>query len=151
MANNIDEFNTNETSEGAKTPVSKEKLKEYGKKAYAPLLNVVTKYQDEFTPYLNALVKGLQSGADSLCAENATDVEKYVGNVFKEANEGLKVAIQKLDEKDIKSLSTYLSEMAAKKPSLMFSTSYVTGLFFGRLGRHIIAHSRSVKERQSLH
>lgn len=140
---NYNENNINEESAtGANGPVSVEKLKDYGKKAYGPLLNVVHKYQDEFTPYLNALSKGLQGGVDSLSKENATEPEKYVSQFFREAADGLNEASKKLESKDPGELTSYLSNLAEKKPSIMFSTSYIAGLFFGRLARHVINKQR---------
>ena len=133
------------TEEGTKGPISATKLKEYGKKAYGPLVNVVFKYQDEITPYLNALSKGLEAGGDALNEENSSEQEKYVSRFFREASNGLKEACEKLESKDISALTNYLSDLADKKPSIMFSTSYVAGLFFGRLGRHM-ARSKGKSE-----
>ncbi|MCM2349016.1 MAG: hypothetical protein NDI69_03280 [Bacteriovoracaceae bacterium] len=135
-------INTNENTkfaeaEGANGPVSVSKLKEYGKKAYLPIVDVVYKYQDEFTPYLNALVKGLQGGVEKLNAENATEAEKYVSQFFREASDGLDQARQKLESKDVNAITNFLHEQTEKRPGIMFSTSYIAGLFFGRLGRHI--------------
>lgn len=135
--------NQTETQSGANGPVSVAKLKEYGKKAYTPLINVVSKYQDEFTPYLNALTKGLQGGVDCLEKESATEAERYVARFFKEAADGLRMAEEKLQSKDVNALSNYLSDFATRKPSVMFGSSYVVGLFFGRLSRHIINSRKS--------
>jgi len=141
---NYNESNINEeSSQGANGPVSVGKLKEYGKKAYAPLLNVVHKYQDEFTPYLDALSKGLQGGVDTLNKENSTEAERYVSQFFREAADGLGEACNKLKAKDINELSTYLSDLGEKRPSIMFSTSYIAGIFFGRLARHVISRQRN--------
>jgi hypothetical protein len=134
------EINGNSESDelaGTFRPITVTKLKEYGKKAYGPLLNVVFKYQDEFTPYLNALSKGLQGGAEALEQASASEPERYVARFFREASKGLKVACEKLEAKDINALTKFLTEQGEQRPSLMFSTSYVAGLFFGRLGRHI--------------
>lgn len=142
--NNFEDNNElNESSGGGKNPISVSRLKEYGKKAYAPLINVVYKYQDEFTPYLNALAKGLQGGVDALNKEESSEAEKYVSQFFQEASNGLNEACQKLESKDAKAFSDYLSDIADKKPSIMFSTSYIAGLFFGRLGRHIASNKDS--------
>lgn len=122
---------------GAKSPISITKLKEYGTKAYQPLINVVYKYQDEFTPYLTALAKGLEGGKESLSREGASEAEQYVAQFFQQAADGLNQACQKLESKDINALTTFLTEQAEQRPSVMFSTSYIAGLFFGRLGRHI--------------
>lgn len=131
---------TSESAGGGKNPLSVSRMKEYGKKAYAPLINVVYKYQDEFTPYLNALAKGLQGGVEALNKENSSEAEKYVSRFFQEASDGLNEACQKLESRDVKAFSNYLSEVADKRPSIMFSTSYLAGLFFGRLGRHIASN-----------
>lgn len=145
----LNENTSGKDSGGASSPVSVTKLKEYGKKAYVPLLKVVSKYQDEFTPYLNALTKGFQGGADSLQQENAAEPERYVAQFFKEAANGLRTACEKLESKDMNALSNFISEQADKRPSVMFSTSYIAGLFFGRLGRHVTrmnGNSNSVNE-----
>lgn len=139
----LNENTSSDESGGATSPVSVTKLKEYGKKAYVPLLNVVYKYQDEFTPYLNALTKGFQGGVETLQKENASEPERYVAQFFKEAADGLKMACEKLESKDINALSSFISEQAVKRPSVMFSTSYIAGLFFGRLGRHVTRKSSS--------
>lgn len=138
---------TNETNEpngenaGAKSPISVTKLKEYGMKAYRPLVDVVFKYQDEFTPYLTALAKGLQGGKESLSREGSTEAEQYVSQFFQQAADGLTQACQKLESKDVNGITTFLSEQAEQRPSVMFGTSYIAGIFFGRLGRHIARKS----------
>lgn len=134
---NINENDNSDQAKGANGPVSVAKLKEYGKQAYAPIVNVLYKYQDEFTPYLGALVKGLQGGAESLNREGSSEAEKYVSQFFTEAADGLGQASEKLDSKDINSITSFLSEQAERRPSVMFSTSYVAGIILGRLGRHI--------------
>lgn len=144
MINNNESILNEESSKGAIGPVSVDKLKEYGKKSYAPLLNVVFKYQDEFTPYLEALAKGLRGGVDSLNQENSSEAEKYVSQLLGEAADGIGQASSKLKTKNINDLTGYLTELAERRPSLMFSTSYIAGVFFGRLSRHVINKQKSV-------
>lgn len=127
----------NEENVGSNSPITIDKLKEYGLKAYKPLVDVVYKYQDEFTPYLTALAKGFEGGRETLTREGASEAERYVGQFFQQAADGLNQACQKLESKDVNALATFLSEQAEQRPSVMFSTSYVAGIFFGRLGRHI--------------
>lgn len=147
MINNNENMNFEDSGQGAKGPISSGKLKEYGKQAYGPLINVVHKYQDEFTPYLNALAKGLQGGVDALNKEGASDADKYVSQFFREASDGIREACQKVESKDVKDLTNYLTNLADKKPSIMFSTSYIAGLFFGRLGRHVLSKQKDkIKE-----
>lgn len=136
MDMNDENLNT-EMDTGAKSPISVTKLKEYGIKAYRPLIDVVYKYQDEFTPYLTALAKGLEGGKESLSREGSSEAEQYVAQFFQQAADGLNQACQKLESKDVNALTSFLSEQAEQRPSVMFSTSYIAGIFFGRLGRHI--------------
>lgn len=134
---NSPEKNDHEQFHGTNNPISTVKLKEYGKKAFTPLVDVVFKYQDEFTPYFNALIKGLEGGAQRLSAEGSSDAEKYVSHLFSEAGKGLSQVSQKIDSKDINGITVFLQEQMQKSPSVMFSASYVVGILFGRLGRHI--------------
>ncbi len=137
---------------GENRPVSITKLKEYGMKAYGPIIDVVYKYQDEFTPYFNALIKGLQGGVERLNGEGANEAEKYVSRFFQEASQSLEGISQKLSSKDINSIKEFLQEQGRARPSIMFSSSYVAGLLFGRLGRHIIGHkSASATQDEAIH
>lgn len=135
-----DEFFNSGTQTGStdKSSMASQKLKEYGKGAYGPLMNVLHKYQDEFTPYLETLAKGLNGGAEALSTENSTDVEKYVSQFFRDSASGINEACTKLKASDFSQFSTYVSDLVDKKPSIMFSASYVAGIFFGRLGKHLI-------------
>jgi hypothetical protein len=147
---NINESNNIDTKQdGANGPISVTKLKDYGKQAYRPLIDVVYKYQDEFTPYLRALTKGLQEGANALSKDASNGPENYVSQFFNEAAEGLKLACEKLEAKNVKELHSFLSEQADKRPGVMFGTSYIAGMFFGRLSRHVLK-SRS-KQDESIH
>jgi hypothetical protein len=142
-----EERDSNQFGQGAHGPLSTERLKEYGIKAYVPLLKVVTKYQDEFTLYLSALSKGLRGGAEVLSQQGASDEERFVSSFFKEAVSGLDQATEKISGKDPHALSAYLSDFAARKPSLMFSTSYLAGIFIGRLGRHLVTKAKDHPEK----
>jgi hypothetical protein len=110
-----------------------------------PLLAVVYKYQDDFIPYLTALAKGLESGASTLNREESSEAERYVSHALQDASDGLNQACEKLESRDMNALSTFLSSVAAKNPSIMFSTSYIAGVIFGRLGRHI-AHQKMMTD-----
>lgn len=120
-------------------------LKEYGTKAYAPLVEVVHKYQDDIIPYMSAITKGLQGGAQALSDESASAPEKMVAGWFKEASHGLKEASSKIETGNLNDIMSFIEEQAKKQPSLMFSASYVAGLFFGRIGKHI-GHKEAEKK-----
>lgn len=149
---NINEIkNTDHNQDGANGPMSVTKLKDYGKKAYRPLIEVVYKYQDEFTPYLRALTRGLREGANSLKQESSNNAEKYVSQFFDEAAEGLQLACEKLEAKDVNELTSFISEQADKRPGVMFGTSYITGIFFGRLSRHALKSKNTEVQDESIH
>jgi hypothetical protein len=133
-------------STGANGPISVDKLKEYRKKAYAPLLDVVMKYQNEFTPYLQALNKGLQGGYKSLSQESSSEAEKYVAHFFQEAADACQVACDKIVAKDLDALTEFLGQQAEKRPGVMFGTSYIAGVLFGRLGRHLASSQDNVPQ-----
>ena len=130
-------FNEASVSGSIKNNMPMDKLKEYGKQAYAPLIKVVHKYQGEITPYISALAKGLQGGVDALSGDSASEADRFVAGWFREASEGLSQARTKLESKDINQLVSFIETQAKDRPSLMFTSSYLTGLFFGRIGRHI--------------
>jgi hypothetical protein len=138
--------NSNGPSNGANGPLSANKLKEYGKKAYAPLVDLVFNYQDEFTPYLQALNKGLQAGYKTLSQESSTEAEKYVGHFFQEAADACQIACDKIEAKDFEALTQFVSQQSEKRPGVMFGTSYIAGLIFGRLGRHLASSKETVPQ-----
>lgn len=125
--------------------ISTQKLKDYGREAYVPFFNVVTKYQDEFIPYLNALSKGLQGSVDTLRKEGATEEEQYVSRFFEEASVSIRSACEKFQAKDMDSINSFVSDLGTKKPGILFGASYIAGLFFGRLGRHVANQRKTEK------
>lgn len=129
-----DENQTNRPHE----PTDRKRVKEYGKKISAPLLDVFLKYQDEFTPFLEALAEGLEAGAMRLRKEQLTEPQKYVSTLLEEASVGIREAGRRLQTRDVSELSRFLSTLAEKNPSLMFGISYGAGIFIGRLSRHLI-------------
>lgn len=154
------------------SPIGKTKLKQYGKKSLAPLVDLLHRYKDQINPYMEALDKGLQgacssfnSSADnsvnssinsSISTPNASrimnakpqsnEAEKVVSGWFREASDWFQGARDKMSTEDPKDLLNYLEEQAKRSPGLMFATSYVAGLVFGRLGRHI----GRIKARESM-
>jgi len=145
MSNNSNSPDTNQnSSEGTSplnpksknSPIGKTKLKQYGKKSLAPLVDLLHKYKDQVNPYVESINKGLQ-GASSSLAESTTDSDRAVYGWFNDATNWFNGARDKLNNEDPKELLNYLEEQAKERPGLMFATSYVTGLVFGRLGRHM--------------
>lgn len=124
---------------------SRNKIQEYGTKSLGPFVDILTKYEDLVTPYVDALVQGLQGGAESLRRENQNQAEKYVSNFFSQASSNLKEMKEKLQEKDVRSIQDTLSSLSNEKPSFLFATSYLAGVFFGRLGKHLASGSSPVK------
>ena len=140
------------------------KIRDYGKKSLAPMIDLVSKYKGDITPYFSAIGKGLQGAVTALegnsgmnsgmssgmssdsassmntsssSSESSSQADQVVAGWFRDANGWFTGAQEKISSGNAKDLLTYLEAEAAKSPGLMFSTSYVVGLFFGRLGRHL--------------
>ncbi|HXH74877.1 MAG TPA: hypothetical protein VNJ08_07920 [Bacteriovoracaceae bacterium] len=160
----------NEGSLDGESKLSVGKLKSYGKKSLSPLVELVHKYQDEITPYFDAISKGLQGGVDSLSRTSSgsstssisdtstgetasfvsgvstsngssdssgTEAERVVAGWFREAADGLNEARTKLQSSNTQDMIDYIEVQARNHPGFMFSSSYLAGLFFGRIGKHI--------------
>jgi hypothetical protein len=112
------------------------RFKEYGKKSLAPLTNLLHKYKSEVDPYFSAIAKGFD-GAVSVLANEPSDADRTVSRWFQEASTWLGNAKEKFQSADAKELLQYLEEETRKHPGLMFSSSYIAGMAFGRLGRHL--------------
>jgi hypothetical protein len=135
---NMNENPSARTGQGANGPVSRDKLKDYGKKAYQPFIEILGRYQDEFTPYFEALATGLEAGAQKLTGEGAKSQEQYVANFFRESANVLNSACQSLRSKDYRALKEFIDEASKKNPSLIFSASYLMGMFFGKVGLQLV-------------
>lgn len=165
MMNNTENYEFDQNSSEANVPLDEaqgdlqqmkgslpiNKLKEYGKQAYAPLVQVVHKYQDEISPFISAMTRGLQGGVEALNGENASEADKLVAGWFREAADGLTEAQNKISSSDINEMVNFIEGQARKRPSFMFTSSYLTGLFFGRIGKHIGRKALSKKADQGLH
>jgi hypothetical protein len=114
--------------------ISMEKLRGYGLKSLSPFVDLLHKYQDELLPYIEAVEKGLQSGADSLAGSEGPS--SVVSGWFKEAAGSIQEARSKISSQNASDFIDYIDAQSGKHPSLMFSASYLAGLFFGKVGRH---------------
>jgi hypothetical protein len=120
-----------------------DKLKGYGMKSLSPFVDLVHKYQDEINPYFDAVSKGLRSGLDGLQAEDSTEADKVVAGWFTDAADWFGGVRGKLAHPDPQEIYRYLETQARRSPGMMFTTSYLAGVFFGRIGRHIGRHRPS--------
>ena len=152
MINNTNNFEDNSFNSEANVPfdearasstdkirdkVPVEKLKDYGKKGLGPFIDVLHKYQGEFSPYFTSLTKGLRGGADALNEDNSSDAQRQVSRWFREAADLFSQAQEKLQSKDRNEIMNFFEEQSRQKPGFMFSSSYIAGLFFGRFGRQV--------------
>ena len=126
----------------------KNKFKEYGKKSLAPMADLAYKYKADIGPYMSAIGKGLQAAVDSFSqslAESGVDkgasqnneAEKLVSGFFRDTQNWFNRVQQNLESKNSGDLLTFLEGQGRLRPIIMFSSSYVVGLLFGRLGRHM--------------
>jgi hypothetical protein len=124
------------------------KFKEYGKKSLAPMADLAYKYKGDINPYMTAIGKGLQAAVDSFnqsLAESGVDqgasqnneAEKLVSGFFRDTQDWFNRVQQNLESKNSGDLLTFLESQGRLRPIIMFSSSYVVGLLFGRLGRHM--------------
>lgn len=113
------------------------KYKEYGKKSLAPLIDLVHRYKGDVNPYVESIGRALAAASDSLAA-NQTEADKTVAGWFNDARNWFDGVKAKLESKSPSDLLNYLEAEAKNKPGVMFATSYMVGLVFGRLGRHAV-------------
>lgn len=113
------------------------RYKEYGKKSLAPLIDLVHRYKGDVNPYVEAIGRAMRAASESLAA-NQTEADKTVAGWFNEAQNWFEGVKGKLESKNPSDLLNYLEAEAKNKPGVMFATSYMVGLVFGRLGRHAV-------------
>lgn len=120
------------------------KVKEYGKEALLPFVDLLVKYQEALLPYLRFLSQGLHAGGDNLSAERSpSQVHAIrVAEYFLEASKGIDELIRILEKKDIDEMRRILTGLGNQRPGLAFSASYVAGLFVGRLFKHIVGEKK---------
>ncbi len=167
MINNNSPLENNESNSDTNLPLNEanesntgSKFRDYGKKSLAPLIDLVSKYKGDINPYFAAIGKGLSGAVSALEGNSATSTEmnsegmagmsgvsgssasgseadRVVAGWFRDASNWFTGAQSKIESGNGRELLSYIEAEAAKRPGLMFSTSYVVGLFFGRLGRHL--------------
>ncbi|WP_408095511.1 hypothetical protein ACJVC5_10755 [Peredibacter sp. HCB2-198] len=140
MANNNNAFSGDEVSQGADLPQqSTSQVREYGKKSLAPFVDLIHQYRNDIGPYLSALGKGLQAACDSFQeSEQMPEADRVVSGWFTELNRWFVGAREKINSGDEKDFLRFLEEEAREHPAAMFSSSYIAGMLFGRMGRHMV-------------
>lgn len=132
-----DDFTLGETLHEGSNP----KIKEYGQKSIAPIVDLLLQYQGELNPYLSAIEKGLAGAKSALSGGTATDpnakIEQTVSGWVQSASELVGGVRSHLSNSNGPELLEYLEAEATKRPGLLFATSYAAGLLLGRLGRHM--------------
>lgn len=121
------------------------KLKSYGTKGMAPLLELVHNYQDEITPFIDALSRGLTAGAAAL--KEGEGANPVVSGWFSEASSAITNMRGKLSSGNAQDFIAAIEDYGRRYPGVIFSSSYLAGLFLGRVGRHI--GRKAVSEKQS--
>lgn len=143
MANNNNAFSGDELSQEGNLPQAESpassKLKDYGQKSLSPFVDLVRRYRGDIGPYISALSKGLQAACDSFEGpQQKSEPERVVSGWFREVNNWFTGAREKIETSDEKDFLRFLENEARERPAVMFSSSYIAGLLFGRMGRHMI-------------
>lgn len=121
-------------------------VKDLGRKSLGPLVGVLSRHKGDFSPYLDALTKALQSGAQSLQNDQSTDAEKFIAQYFTEGATWLGQWKEKLHFNSAEEFMSLLEEEGKKRPAILFGASYFAGLILGRFGRHLGKTMRSSSE-----
>ena len=112
-------------------------VKELGKKGLGPLVRVLTKHKNDFSPYFDALTKALKSGADALQNDQSTHADKFISQYFTDGADWISQWKDKLSTNTPDQFMQFLEEEGRKKPAVLFGASYFTGIILGRFGRHL--------------
>ncbi len=112
-------------------------IKDLGRKSLEPLVGVLSRHKGDFSPYLDALTKALQSGAQSLQGDQSSEAEKYIAQYFTEGADWLGQWKNKLHVNSPDEFMSLLEEEGKKRPAILFGASYFAGLILGRFGRHL--------------
>lgn len=134
-----DEFENELQGRGAKNPISREKLKEYSKEAFTPVINLLFKYQDRLTPYLNSITKGLEFASKELQSNESSREDRFIGTYFSRAGDWMKKIGSHLEERDLDKLNRFIKEQSETRPGVAFGSSYLFGFVFTRLIRHSLS------------
>ena len=149
MDNNNSDFNlsgdanleangpTNEAEQSIGSTDKMSMMKDFGRKGLGPILEVFTKHQGDLNPYVQSIDKAFSAAITALNAEGATEADRTIGSWVTQASTWMMSASDKLKSTNPKDLLNFLEEEARARPGLMFSVSYVAGLLFGRVGRHV--------------
>ncbi len=144
--NFADEANPSSYDTNRRSPSGIGQVRDLGKKSLEPLVGVLSRHKGDFSPYLDALTKALQSGAQSLQNDQSSDAEKFISQYFTEGAEWLGQWKDKLHMNSSEEFMSLLEEEGKKRPAILFGASYFAGLILGRFGRHLGKTMRSSTE-----
>lgn len=113
------------------------KVKDVGRKGLAPIVDVLHRHRGDINPYIDAIGRALKAGVDSLNQDNANDADRTVSGWFSEASQWFDDLKTRFDSTNGSDLISYIEEEGQRRPGFMFAISYVAGLGFGRMGRHL--------------
>ena len=128
-----------------KDSFTRENLLEFGKKGMTPFLDILHRYRDDVTPFLESIKIGCDVASRELGGRDDHSSHKIVGRWFGEISNFVDTSCQKLQEEDAQGLLDFVKVESQKRPALMFSTSYLLGLFAGRLSKKQLSTNRAKK------
>lgn len=116
----------------------KSRFADYGKKSLMPLVDLLSRYKGDISPYSSSILRAFDGAIQALenNEENESANQRVLGWV-RDAREWVNGSTDKLQNGSAKDFITYLEREAERNPGLMFSASYVVGMLFGRVGRYV--------------
>lgn len=128
-----------------KDSLTRENLLEFGKKGMTPFLDILHRYRDDVMPFVDSIKIGCEAATRELGSRGTDSAHKIVGQWFNEIGSFVDESRQKLQEEDSRGLFEFVKEKSQKRPALMFSTSYLLGLFAGRLSKKQLSTDHAKK------
>ena len=114
-----------------------DRIKDYGKKATQPLIDLLQKYQGDITPLIGSINTGIQGAISALETESASESDRQVSVYFRDASTWFSDVQDKFKFQSTDEFMSFLEEEGRKHPAMIFAVSYIVGLVLGRAGRHV--------------
>lgn len=125
--------------------INRESLTEIGKRGLTPFVQILHRYKDEVTPYIEAIKTGCDAAARELSSEQleSSRAKNNVSSWFQGASRFLEESNHKLNQNEATMFMDFIKDESRRRPVMMFSASYLLGVFAGRLGKKQINENKT--------